>query len=71
MSKLPKKLALLGGIVAFCLVQLLSMLRGVAPLGSLKRALVSAVVVAAMTGLCARIAAGVLREGQGHSGEGF
>ncbi len=66
MDKLPNRLALLGGIVGFCAAQLLSMLRGVPPLGSMRKAIISALVVAALTGLCARIAAGVFREGLGN-----
>ncbi len=63
MNKLPNRLALLGGIVGFCSAQLLSMLRGVPPISSMKKAVLSAVIVAVLTGLCARIAAGVFREG--------
>jgi hypothetical protein len=63
MDKLPNRLAVLGGIVAFCAAQLLSMLRGVAPMSCMKRAVLSAIAVALLTGLCARIAAGVFREG--------
>ncbi len=66
MDKLPNRLALLGGIVGFCAAQLLSILRGVPPISSLKRAVISALVVAALASLCTRIAASVFRDGLKH-----
>ena len=70
MNRLPKRLAILGGIVGFCAAQLLSMLRGVPPLDSMKKALVCALVLAVLSGLCARIAVSVFHEGLSNPGEG-
>jgi hypothetical protein len=70
MNSLPKRLAILGGIVGFCAAQLLSMLRGVPPLNSMRKAIVCALVLAALCGLCTRIAVSVFHEGLSESGEG-
>ena len=63
MGKLPKSLATLGAIVGFCAAQLLSMLRGTPPLTSMKRALLCALALAALTWLCAHVAVSVFHEG--------
>lgn len=63
MSKLPKSLAMLAAIVGFCAAQLLSMLRGTAPLASMKRSLLCALALAVLTWLCAYVAVSVFHEG--------
>jgi hypothetical protein len=66
MNRLPKSLAMLGGIVGFCAAQLLSMLRGTPPLGAMKRALVCALALAALSWLCTHVAVSVFQEGLRH-----
>ena len=63
MNKLPKSLATLAAIVGFCAAQLLSMLRGTAPLAAMKRSLLCGLVLAVLAWLCAYVAVGVFSEG--------
>ena len=70
MNRLPQRLATLGGIVGFCMAQLLCLLRGSPPLGSVKKAARCALVLAVLTWLCTHVAVSVFRDGLRRPEEG-
>ena len=63
MNSLPKNLATLAAIVAFCSALLIALLGDCPPLAALKKAGLGAFIAAVVTWLCARVALGVLVEG--------
>jgi hypothetical protein len=63
MSRLPKDIGLLGGIVAFCAGLLVALLCDCPPLAALKKAAYSAALAFPVTWLCAHVAVGVLSDG--------
>ena len=66
MTSLPKNIAKLVGIVAFCGAMLVGLLCDGPPLCALKRAALGAAVAAGLTWLCAHVALGVLVTGARH-----
>ncbi len=62
-SSLAKKIGLLGGIVVFCAVLLLGLLRDCQPMAALKKAALSAVLLGFVTRLCVQIALNVVQDG--------
>lgn len=63
MSKLPKNVGLLGGIVVFCAALLAALLCGCAPLAAAKKAALCGAASAMVAWLCVHIAVSVLRDG--------
>jgi hypothetical protein len=68
MSKLPKHLGLLGGIVAFCAGLLVALLCECPPLAAARKAGLCALVSGSLVWVCAGIGVGVLQDGLSRRG---
>jgi hypothetical protein len=60
---MPRDVATLSSIMAFCLANIVCLLRDCPPLLSTKRATICAVVLGSIVWACTHIAIGVVREG--------
>ncbi|MGD2175588.1 MAG: hypothetical protein PVJ27_09310 [Candidatus Brocadiaceae bacterium] len=63
MSKLPKDLGVLCGVMAFCAAMLIALLRSSPPLVALKKAGLCGIVLAGVAWIGAHIALSVIRAG--------
>ena len=63
MSSLPKSLATLAAVMAFCASELLCLLRNCPPLSSMKRAAACALLLGTLCWVCAHVGLSVLRDG--------
>jgi len=70
MSSLPRNVAVLGAVVAFCGALLAGLLWDGPPLVAAKRAALCAAGVAALSWVCARVAVSVMHDGLNRYDEG-
>ncbi|MFO7956039.1 MAG: hypothetical protein R6X33_02945 [Candidatus Brocadiia bacterium] len=63
MSDLPRRIGMLGGIVAFCAAMMVGLLRDCPPLETGRKALIGAVLLAVVARVGAQLALSVVREG--------
>jgi hypothetical protein len=62
-SDVPRRIGLLGGIVAFCITLLSRLLQHSQPLTAMKKAGLSAAILAVMIWLCAYVVLGLVSDG--------
>lgn len=70
MNRMPKDFAVLSSIMAFCLANIVCLLRDCPPMLSTKRAAVCAVALGAIVWACTHIAVSVVRDGMQDRGDG-
>jgi len=66
-SDVPRRIGLLGGIMAFCIALLCGLLQHARPLAAMKKAGLSAAILAVMIWLCTYVVLGLVSDGMRRS----